>query len=142
MDVLQKIFLSKNSKIHHKTLKVVYQSEAPYDELLELSNEVSVHQKHIRLLLTEVYKSIMQLNPEFMWSYFNFNNIPYSLRKGSLLHLPQANTINNGTNSLHFRACILWNNLQAKIKSSTSVLEFKENLKLQGNIDCSCALCS
>ena len=47
----------KMQKIHHKTLKAVYQSDASYDDLLQLSNSVSHHQRHLRLLLAEIYKS-------------------------------------------------------------------------------------
>ena len=47
----------KMQKIHHKTLKAIYQSDASYDDLLQLSNSVSHHQRHLRLLLTEIYKS-------------------------------------------------------------------------------------
>ena len=44
----------KMQKIHHKTLKVVYQSNKTYEELLELSEAVSIHQRHSRFLVTEV----------------------------------------------------------------------------------------
>ena len=37
----------KMQKIHHKTLKVIYQSIKPYKELLELSETVSIHQRHL-----------------------------------------------------------------------------------------------
>ena len=37
----------KMQKIHHKTLKVIYQSDASYDDLLQLSNSVSLHQRHL-----------------------------------------------------------------------------------------------
>ena len=54
----------KLQKIHHKTLKVIYQSNKTYEELLELSETVSIRQRH---LVTEVYKSTSYLNPRFMW---------------------------------------------------------------------------
>ena len=60
----------KIQKIHHKFLKVIYQSDASYDDLLQLSNSVSLHQRHFRFLLTEIYRSTGTLNPKFMWSYF------------------------------------------------------------------------
>ena len=37
----------KMQKIHHKTLKVIYQSNKTYKELLELSETVSIHQRHL-----------------------------------------------------------------------------------------------
>ena len=63
-------------KIHHKTLKVIYQSDASYDDLLQLNNNVSLHQRLLRFLLTEIYKSTGILNPEFMWLYFKYREVP------------------------------------------------------------------
>ena len=62
----RKTLYSKIEKIHHKTLKVIYQSNDTYENLLLHSNTVSVHQRHLRFLMTEIYKSISLLNPEFM----------------------------------------------------------------------------
>ena len=49
----------KMQKNHHKTLKVIHQSDASYDDLLQLSNNVSLHQRHLRFLLTEIYIKIL-----------------------------------------------------------------------------------
>ena len=72
-------------KIHYKTLKVIYQSDASYDDLLQLSNSVSLHQRRSQFLLTEIYKSAGTLNPQFMWSYFKYRKVPYNLRRGHVL---------------------------------------------------------
>ena len=47
----------KMQKIHHKALKVIYQSNQTYEDFLELSETVSIHQRHLRFLVTEIYKS-------------------------------------------------------------------------------------
>ena len=60
----------KIQKIHHKALKVVYNSNKNYDELLRDDNKVSIHQSHLHALICEVFKSLNNLNPEFVWSYF------------------------------------------------------------------------
>ena len=60
----------KIQKIHHKALKVVYNSNKNYDELLRDNNEFSIHQRHLRALICEVFKSLNNLNLAFMWSYF------------------------------------------------------------------------
>ena len=99
----------KIQKIHHKTLKVVYNSNKNYDELLRDNNEFSIHQRHLRALICEVFKSLSNLNPEFMWSYFVFKNITYNIRNGPLLKLLSAKSTSSGINSVLFRACLLWN---------------------------------
>ena len=130
----------KIQKIHHKALKVVYNSNKNYDELLRNNNEVSIHQSHFRALICKVFKSLNNLNPEFMWSYFVFKNITYNIRKGPLLRLPAAKSTSYGINSVLFRACLLWKSLPQSIKYNESIVEFKK-MKDLGNIDCSCILC-
>ena len=101
----------KMQKILHKSLKVIYQSGASYDDLLQLSNSVSLHQRHLRFLLTKIYKSTGNLNPEFMWSYFKYRKVPYDLRRGPLLSIPPARSTIYGTNSVHFLWSLIWNRL-------------------------------
>ena len=47
----------KIEKTHHRTLKVIYQSEESYENLLLGSSSVSIYQRHLRFLVTEIYKS-------------------------------------------------------------------------------------
>ena len=131
----------KMQKSHHKTLKVIYQSDVSYDDLLQLSNSVSLHQRHLRFLLTEIYKSTGTLNPQFMWSYFKYRKVPYNLRRGPVLFIPPARSTIYGTNSVHFLGSLIWNGLPNLVKSSRSISEFKNVIKKIGNIDCGCMIC-
>ena len=106
-------------KIHHKSLKVIYQSDASYDDLLQLSNSVSLHQRHLQFLLTEIYKSTGNLNPQ--WSYCKYRKVPYNLRQGPVLFIPPARSTIYGTNSVHFLRSVIWNRLHNLVKSSRSV---------------------
>ena len=63
----RKTFYHKIGKIYHRTLKVNYESGESYINLLLKSSSVSEHQRHLRFLITEIYKSAAQINPEFMW---------------------------------------------------------------------------
>ena len=129
----------KMQKIH-KTL-VIYQSNKTYEKLLKLSETVSLHQRHLRFLVTEVYKSTSYLNPEFMCSFFTHKEIPYKLRKGQVHSLPPARSTYYGTNSVQFRGSLIWNNLPSYLKSSWSIFEFKNNIKNFRNIDLGCLIC-
>ena len=59
-------------KFHHKTLKIIYQSNKTYKERFELSETVSIYKQGLRFLVTEVWKSTCYLNPKFMCSFFLF----------------------------------------------------------------------
>ena len=62
-----KTLINKIYKIHHRTLQVFYiDFNKTYDELLQLNNNLSIHQRHLCYLAIELFKSIMHLNPQFM----------------------------------------------------------------------------
>ena len=120
---------------------MVYDIDDFYNNLSLSSNSVSIHQRHLRSLVTEIFKSISQINPEFMWSLFKPKKLSYNLRKGPILNLPRTQSTYYGTNAIHFRSSVIWNDLPAKVKSSNSVSEFKIKIKTLGNIDCGCLIC-
>ena len=106
-----KTLINKICKIHHRTLQVVYHGfDKSYDELPELNNDVSIHQRHLRYLAIELLKLIMHLNRHFIWSYFEEKPMPYNLRDGSKLVLPKTKSSRFGINSLQFGGSLLWNN--------------------------------
>ena len=127
-------------KNHYKALKIVYNSNECYEELL-INNELSIHQKQLRTLANEIYKSLTDVNSDFMKNYFSIKEIPYSLRNGSALKIPSARSTYYGINSIHFGACLLWNKLPNSLKESQSLPEFKNKIKTIGRIDCSCTIC-
>ena len=51
---------SKIEKTHHMTLKVVSGVDDSYNNLLLSSNSVSIHQRHLRFLVTEVLKAYLK----------------------------------------------------------------------------------
>ena len=58
--------------------------------MLEKSNTLSVHTKNLQLLLTEIFKSVNHLNPEFIWDSFIMKPDLYNLRQGSSIVVPRA----------------------------------------------------
>ena len=141
------MFTSKNSmlklnKIYRRTLRVVYDDyKSTYEELLASHNYISIHQKHLKHLAVEVYKSLTNLNPEFMWPFFKNKSIPYNLRNGNICILPLARASHYGINSVQFRGRLLWDNLPTSVKEIVSVKEFKQKLDHVLKFYCSCIAC-
>ena len=120
LDVLSSKRLSKIEKIQYKALKIIYNSSESYEELLTRSKEVSIHQKHLRVMATEIYKSLADINPDFMKPYFKIKEMPDNLRNGYALRLPSTNSTYYGINSVLFRVCLLWNQVPLSIKQSVT----------------------
>ena len=126
--------------IQYKALKNVFNSNELFEDLLLHSTEVSIHQKQLRQLVTEIYKSLTDFNPESIKPFFTVKELPYNLRNGHILNLPSTGTTHYGTNSILSSACQVWNNLPLSIKQSQSLLEFRTNIKTLRNIECSCKI--
>ena len=122
-------------------MKIIYNSSESYEQLLTRSNEVSIHEKHLRALATEIYKYLADINPNFMKPYFKIKEMPYDLKNGNALKLLSANSKYYRINSVLFRTCLLWNRLPLFLKQSQSLPEFKSKIKTLRNIVCTCTIC-
>ena len=109
----RKTFYSKIAKIHHKTLKLIYCIDDSYNNLLMRSEYVSIRQKHLQFLVTEIFKSISPIDPRFMWSFFKQKKSSYNFRKGPILNVPRTQSTYQGTNAVHFGSSFVWNNFPA-----------------------------
>ena len=86
----KKIFYFKMQKIFHKTMTVVYQSDEPHKILVNLDNSFSLHQKHLRFLVSKTYKSLSKTNSKFTWSYVGYKNLSSNLKRRPAFVLPSA----------------------------------------------------
>ena len=133
---------NKINKIHERALRIIHKdSTSNFQELLNKSNSVSVHQRNLQLLLTEIYKTVHNLNPTFMTQVFEKKDVSYNLRESNSLTLPKANTTLYGIDTVRYIGKKLWQVLPTEIKESKSLEVFKQKIKLIKNFDCSCRLC-
>ena len=63
---------NKINRIHELALKLFYQNNLTFSELLDLDNSVTVHQKNVPVLVTEIYKVKNGIAPEIMKEIFNY----------------------------------------------------------------------
>ena len=62
------------NKIHERTLRLIYpnQYQLTFKELLEKNKTVSIHQRNLQTLATEIYKAKNKISPEVINSLFEF----------------------------------------------------------------------
>ena len=70
------------NKIHERALRLVYKNETflSFDDLLKRDKSVSIHQKHLQILATEIYVTKNDLGSKIMKDIFLFIQRPYNLR--------------------------------------------------------------
>ena len=113
--------------MHNKTVKVIYLSDTSYDDLLQLSNSVLLHQRLLRFLLTKIYKSTGTLNPS-LCGLFKCREVPYNLRQDPVLFMQPARSKIYVTNCVHFLGSLIWNELP-------KLVNYLNLRMLSGNID-------
>ena len=130
-------------KCHHRALRVMKNSWLEYEALLTDCNAESMHARNLKLLLTEVFKSIHHLGPPIMHDIFQTKQSVYKLRNGHTLALPLYKRYNSafGVNTFDFRAVSTWNKLPPSIKNINSLVSFKNALKTISPI-CTCKTCT
>ena len=80
-----KICASLINNVHKRALRVQYMRfDLPLDELLQMSDSLSIHTKHLQFLRIKIYKTLNKLNPSFMWSLFQRNETKYRFQNTSL----------------------------------------------------------
>ena len=138
----RKSLYSKIEKIHHKTLKVIYESNGTYDNLLLQTNTVSVYKRHLKFLMTEYIKAhsnstlnyVVLFHAERHALYFKKKSYSWLTKKSIILLWYECRTA-------HFRGSLICNNLPAVVKSSDSLFEFKNKIKNIWDIDYRCLIC-
>ena len=94
------------------------------------------------MLMIEVYESLNQQNPSFLWELFARKEINSNLRIKDILVLPKALTTSFGINSISFRGSIPWNSTPEVIKSNNAVFAFIKNIKNWCGVVCNCNICT
>ena len=129
--------------IHEKALRIVYNDfQSSFYDLLQKDKSITIHQKNIQYLATEIYKVSKGLSPEIMSEIFVFKeNSVYNLRHG--LHLQRKNlrTTNFGLESITNIGAKIWDMVPKEIKGSESLASFKSKIKKWVPENCPCRIC-
>ena len=76
------------NSLHERTLGVVYRDyNATFSELLSKDKSVTIYQRNLQLLASEIFKTKNGLNPKFMEEIFTFKNLAYNLRNNTSLKI-------------------------------------------------------
>ena len=127
-------------KIHEKSQKFLSNNYlSSYAELLEKSSLVSMETKRLRMMVYEIFKTLNNLNPVFMKDIFHYS--PNVTHKKHNLYIHTQNTTKFGNKSLRAFGANIWNTLPEYIKSTNSLLEFKNFIKTWPGPKCKCSVC-
>ena len=84
--------------MHERALRIVYQNEdLSFQELLNLDNTPTIHQRNLRKLATEMFKVKNNISPSPIVELFTSHKDTYNLRSRRCWELPNTRTVTYGT---------------------------------------------
>ena len=132
---------NKINKLHERALRIVYKNEKlTFQELLDI-NSITIHEKNLQRLATEMYKVKNNISPLPMQELFTVQVNEHELRNRRCLEIPKVRTVGYGTETIRYREPKTWELLPIEIKEAKSLLEFKTKLKVWKPQGCTCKLC-
>ena len=133
--------IRKIEKIQERALRILYDDfDSDSESLLKKSGKCTMEVKRLRILGIEIFKTLNDLNPQFMKDIFQKTN--WLTHKPSNIKVHSHNTVRYGDKSLTILGPHIWNSLPDEIKAESDFLKFKKYINQWFGPKCRCNLCS
>ena len=98
---------TKNNKInrlHERYLRLIYNDKkSPFEELLEIDSFVSVYDRNLKALTTEMYKMYHGISPTILNKIFTLRHQnQYNLRNWKYFDAPKVKIVNHSSESVRY----------------------------------------
>ena len=134
---------NKINRLHERYLRIIYNDKrSSFNALLEKDGSVSIHERNIKILATEMFKVSKNLAPPQMHEIFKLKDQPqYNLKYNSLFSRLLVKSVYKGTESLLFLGPKIWDILPDTSKDLPNLNSFKVALKKWRPLNCPCRIC-
>ena len=107
------------NKVHERGLRLTYRDETKdFQQILRKQNEITIHQRNLQVLMTEVYKIVNSIAPPIMNSRFQFCCNTNNIRNFQEIYTENRKTVRYGTEKVTYLAPFLWANVRIKYKNA------------------------
>ena len=108
-----------------------------FKQLLMQNGSVSIHQRNLQIIATEIFKTKNCWNSAIKKDVFKFKNLTYNFRNAENLNRSNVNFIKYGTETITYLVVKIWKILPNGYKDLTSLISFKykiKNWEANGNV--------
>ena len=89
--------------LHERALRIIYRDyKTTFSELLSKDKSVTIHQRNLQLLATEIFKTKNELNLKIMEEIFTFKNVDYDLRNNTTLTIGNLKNVTKNVTKIGF----------------------------------------
>ena len=121
----------KINRLHERCLRIIYNDrQSSFKMLLEKDSSVSIHDRNIQCLATEMYKVSNGLSRPIISNIFIQKNChPYNLRLNSQFSRPPVRSVFHGTESISYLGPVIWDILPDSYKNLPNFSVCKNRIK-------------
>ena len=121
----------KIDRLHERCLRITYNDkQSSFKKLLEKDRSVSIHERNVQILASEMYKVSNNFSPPHINEIFEVRNEhPYNLRQNSQFSRPSVKSVYHGTESLYYLGPKIWDILPNIYKNIDGLHKFKKAIK-------------
>ena len=133
----------KINRLHERCLRTIYNDkQSSFKMLLEKDSSVSIQDKNIQCLATEMYNISNEPSPPVVSNIFTQQNShPYNLRLNSQFSRPAVRSVFHETESISYLGPVIWDILPDSYKNLPNFSVFKNRIKKWKPKNCPCRLC-
>ena len=129
--VIVALLTKKINRLHGRCLKIIYcEKQSSFEELLQKDSSVSIHERNIQTLATEMYKVSKGMPPSQINKLFarRIENL-YNLRHSAKSLQPFVNSVRCVTESISYFGPKIWGMVPDTNKNIDSLYNFKKDIK-------------
>ena len=133
--------MKKLERIQERALRLLLDDYvSDYDQLLIKVTKPTLEIRRLKLLATEIFKTIKNLNAPFMKEVFKLNTRRADTGSDRLIVQSQI-SMKYGSYTLRSLGPKIWNKLPSEIKNSENLSTFKTLIKTWSGPKCHCGSC-
>ena len=118
------------NKVQERALRITYNDQlTDFKSLLSNHNEITIHQRNLQVLMTEIYKIINHIAPPIMSSLFEIRENTHNTRYFQVLSNESRRTVNYGLETICYRTPFHWANLPPEYKLANYLNYFQKKKK-------------
>ena len=116
--------------IHERDLRIIYQDyNSSLKHLVRKDSSLTIHQRNLKLFVTETFKLKIQCAPDIMKEIFEIDNQNYNFHHDFLIKQCIIQSVYYGTETVYFIDPKIWDTLPTNCNDVISLKSFKVNLK-------------
>ena len=122
-------------------LRLLYRDDKrSFKKQLELDKFVTIHNRKLQMLATEMFKVYRNKSPAIFRVIFHRHDLNYNLRINSEYAVPNVRSVFHISKSISYLGLKIWDIVPLVLKELTSIDVFKKRIKEWKSKSCPCRL--